>query len=146
MKKEDAPVVVEQTFDVSGERLWRAITQIDDMRQWYFEDIPAFEPDVGFSTQFNVTAGTRDFPHVWTVTESVPGKRIAYDWRYDGYVGDSFVVFELFEENGSTTLRLTHTVSESFSEDVPEFTRENGLAGWNYFIKESLKSYLDENG
>lgn len=41
-------------------------------------------------------------------------------------------------------LKLTHQVMESFPQDIPEFLRESGVKGWNYFIGESLKKFLDE--
>ena len=69
MRKEDEPIVVEQTFNASIETVWNAITDIDQMRQWYFENIPSFEPKVGFETQFNVQCQGRDFLHMWKVTE-----------------------------------------------------------------------------
>ena len=112
------------------------------MRKWYFEDILAFKPEVGFETQFLVQSGGRDFKHNWKVTDVVTGEKIAYNWKYDGYPGDSFVVFELFEEGNSTKLKLTHTVRESFPRDIPEFQRESGIQGWKFFIKKRLKEYL----
>jgi len=56
--------------------------------------------------------------------------------------GDSFVVFELFKQDNSTTLRLTHQVQESFPDDILEFERESGIEGWTFFIKKSLKEFL----
>ena len=55
------------------------------------------------------------------------------------------VVFELIEEGNQTKLRLTYTVIENFPDNIPEFTRESGIEGWSYFIKKSLKNYLDES-
>jgi len=142
MKKDDAPIIVEQLFDQPIDIVWNAITQIDLMRQWYFENIPAFNPEVGFETRFNVESQGRDFLHIWTVTEVVPLKKIAYDWKYDGYPGDSFVEFELFKHNNSTKLKLTHNVRESFPQDIPEFSRESGVQGWTFFITKRLKEFL----
>lgn len=144
MRKDDPPIVVEQSFDASIETVWRAITEVDQMRQWYFENIPAFEAVVGFETQFEIRNEGRVFPHRWKVTHVVPLKTLEYNWKFDGYPGDSFVVFELFEQDGLTTLRVTARVVESFPEDIPEFTRESGLGGWTYFIKQSLRTFLAE--
>lgn len=144
MKKDDAPIVVEQVFSVQIEALWTAITKIDQMTQWYFENIPAFKAEVGFETRFDVQSGERIFPHRWKVTEVMPLKKLAYNWKYDGYPGDSFVVFELFRQDGLTKLRLTHHVTESFPQDIPEFTRESSIAGWNYFLKKRLKEFLEK--
>ena len=144
MKKDDEPIIVEQTFNLPIESIWKAITEIDQMRQWYFANIPSFKPEVGFETQFNVKSQDRNFLHMWKVTEVVPLKSITYNWKYDRYPGDSFVVFELFNEKNLTKLKLTHEVRESFPEDIPEFKRASGLEGWIFFIKKSLKEYFEK--
>jgi len=54
MKKNEEPIIVEQTFNTSVDTVWNALTEIDQMRKWYFESIPSFKPEVGFETQFNV--------------------------------------------------------------------------------------------
>ena len=95
MKKADEPIVVEQIFDTSKENVWDAITVLDQMKQWFFDNIDSFEPVAGFETRFVIKVEDRIFPHVWKLTEVVPLKRITYDWRYDGYPGSSIVVFEL---------------------------------------------------
>jgi hypothetical protein len=55
------------------------------------------------------------------------------------------VTFELFKEGDGTRLRLTHIVLKDFPDDIPEFKRESGLAGWRYFLGERLKAYLQKN-
>ena len=142
MKKGDAPVVVEQTFNKSIDTVWNSITEVDQMRQWYFENIPSFKSEVGFETQFNVSCHDRNFLHQWKVTEVVPKQLITYHWKYERYSGDSFVTFELSRQNDVTTLTLTHRIVESFPDDIPEFKRESCLEGWTFFIKKSLKEYL----
>lgn len=145
MKKNDEPIIVEHTFNAPINTVWNAITNLDQMRQWYFEDIPSFKPEVGFETQFNVQSQDRNFLHMWKVIRVVPVKLISYTWKYGGYPGDSFVVFELSEHNNMTTLKLTHNVLEDFPDYIPEFTRASGIDGWTYFIKQSLKEFLNNN-
>ncbi|NIT55346.1 MAG: SRPBCC domain-containing protein [Aliifodinibius sp.] len=145
MKKHDQPIIVEQSFNAPIERVWNAITDVAQMRQWYFDNIPAFKPEVGFETQFDVQTEQRIFRHIWKVTEVVPQKLISYTWKYEGYPGDSQVMFELFKGNQSTKLRLTHQIKESFPQDIPEFSRESGIEGWKYFIQNSLKEFLDKS-
>ena len=53
--------------------------------------------------------------------------------------------FELFPDENSTTLKLTHTGIESFSQDNPDFTLESFTQGWTYLICESLKNYLESS-
>jgi uncharacterized protein YndB with AHSA1/START domain len=138
----DKPIVVEQTFDVSPEELWKAITELKQMTQWFFENIPSFQPRAGFETRFVIENEGRIFPHLWKITEVEPFKKITYNWRYDGYAGDSFVSFELFDQGKITKLKLTHTITEDFPPNIPEFTRESCFNGWNYFISKSLVDYL----
>jgi uncharacterized protein YndB with AHSA1/START domain len=142
MKKDERPIIVEEKFEKPLEFVWMAITEIDRMREWFFETIPCFKPEVGFEVEFDVDAGERMFLHQWKITRVIPNQLIEYNWKYGGYAGDSFVTFELEPENNITKLELTHTVTESFPNEVPEFKRESGLAGWKYFIKTRLKEYL----
>ena len=144
MKKNEDPIIVEQSFNTSVDAVWNAITEIDQMRKWYFESIPSFEPEVGFETQFKVKGPDRNFMHLWKVTEVVPLKKLAYNWKYESISGDSLVKFDLFEENKMTKLRLTHLVLEDFPDDIPEFKRESGLEGWTFFIKKNLKEFLEK--
>jgi len=144
MKKTDEPIVVEQTFHVSRTELWSAITELNRMTQWFFENIGSFEPKVGFETSFIVKNNSRIFPHLWRITEVKPGERITYNWRYEGYEGDSYVTFELSDHENGSKLTLTHKVTETFSQNMEEFKRENCSGGWKWFIKRSLKEYLEK--
>lgn len=143
VKNNEKPVIVEQIFNTPISVIWKAITNRDQMKQWFFENIESFRPEVGFETKFNVKTQERNFLHLWKLTEVIPLKKITYNWKYEGYPGDSFVTFELFEMKNHTKLKLTHNVVESFPNDIPEFTRESCLEGWNYFIRKSLKEYLE---
>ena len=143
MKKSDAPIIVEEHFPVSVEDVWNAITQLDQMKQWFFENIPAFEAKVGFETEFVVQVEDRVFPHLWKITEVIYQKKITYNWKYRGYEGDSLVHFELLESESGTLLRLTTEILEDFQSEVPEFSKENCYNGWNFFIRQNLKQYLE---
>jgi len=142
MKSTEPPVVIEQSFDVPAETVWKAITEIDRMKKWYFEPIPNFKAEVGFATKFNIECEGRNFMHIWKVTEVEPNKSISYNWNYDGFEGDSFVKFELTPEGKGTKLRLTHTTTKDWQVDIPEFSRDACVGGWNYFIKGMLTEYV----
>ena len=137
------PVLAEQEYDASIETVWKAITDPDQMRQWFFETMQDFRPEPGFETQFNVRAEGKDYLHLWKVTEVVPNKKIVYNWRYGGYPGDSFVFWELSETANGTLLRFTHQGHETFSQDDPVFSRESAEGAWHYFVNERLKAFLD---
>jgi len=142
MKSTDPPIIIEQNFDAPIMEVWNAITEPKQMKQWFFNNIETFEPKVGFETRFVVANEGRVFPHLWKITEVEAPEKITYNWKYEGYAGDSDVSFELFEEEQNTKLQLTHIVSRDFPANIPEFKRESCIDGWNYFIKQSLPAYL----
>ena len=142
MKKTDDPVIVEQIFEVNKERIWKAITELDEMIRWYFDNIPDFKPVVGFRTEFNVISEERNFLHKWHITEVIPNRKIVYNWQYEDYEGSADVCFEVSDSEGRAKLELKVMVLEDFSEGIPEFTRESCLNGWKYFINNRLKEYL----
>ena len=138
------PIVVEVTYSAFAEKVWKAITERDQMVQWFFDNIPDFKAEVGFRTEFPVVAPSQTFIHIWTVTEVVPNKKLTYKWNFGGFKSDAFTTFELTEEGTQTTLKLTAVGGEGFlkEKNIPEFERESGVGGWNYFLGESLKKYL----
>lgn len=135
-------IIVQESFNAPIQKVWDAITNLDEMKQWYFENIDSFRPVVGAKSSFEVKSGERTFTHMWEVTQSIPPYTIQYRWRYAEYPGDSFVTFNIREESGKTMLVLRASVVEDFPAEIPEFKRESCLAGWEYFIKERLKRYI----
>lgn len=144
MKATDPPINVTQIFNVSVNGLWNAISVIDLMRHWYFDNIPDFKPEVGFKTKFNIHHDGRDFMHQWEVIEVEPQKKLTCKWTYDGYPGEADVSFEISTAGDKTKLTLTNSILKDFPDDIPEFKRESCIAGWEYFIQKSLKEYLDK--
>ncbi len=143
MKTNEAPIIIEHVFNSSIESVWDSITEIGQMRKWYFENIPAFKPELGFETQFNVQSNGRNFFHRWKVIEVQPFQRLKYSWIFDDYSGKSTSLFEIFKHKNLTILKLKVEVLENFPEDIPEFTRESCIAGWEYFLTNRLKTFLD---
>lgn len=143
MKSSEAPIIVEASFSTPPERVWQAITDPAEMRQWYFPQIEEFRPELGFETKFTVALEERSFEHIWKIVEVEEGRRIAYSWRYTEYPGNSRVSMQLSPAGEGTHLRLEDVVTEDFPDDIPEFEREAGVEGWNYLIKEALKAHLE---
>jgi uncharacterized protein YndB with AHSA1/START domain len=138
----DKPVVIEQSLNLSTGQIWNAITDKDEMKQWYFH-LKEFKPEVGF--EFRFLAGENEdkqYLHICKITEVIPGKKIAYSWRYEGYEGISYVSFELFSEMRGTRLKLTHSGLESFPQNNPDLAKGNFEKGWKQIIGGSLKNYL----
>jgi uncharacterized protein YndB with AHSA1/START domain len=134
-------IVIERTLNASVAQVWKALTDVDQMRQWYF-DPKEFRPEVGFEFGFVVEHEGNTYDHRCKVTEVIPQRKIAYTWRYEGHEGDSLVTFELFPEGEKTRLRLKHEGLETFPKTVA-FARENFEKGWTELIGSELKKFVE---
>ena len=139
-----SPILIERTFEAPIAEAWAAITNADQMREWYF-DLEDFKPEVGFKFQFMAGSEDKQYLHICKVMEVEEGKQLCYSWQYDNYPGQSFVTFELFEVGTKTRVKLTHTGTASFpAKDDPSFSKESFTAGWTHLIATSLKEYLEK--
>ena len=136
------PIVMERTLDAPVERVWTALTDVNEMRQWYF-DLKEFKPEIGFEFEFVVEHEGNNYHHLCKVTEVIPQKKIAYTWRYKGEPGDSLVIFEIFPEGDKTRLKLTHSGIETFPK-TPAYARKNFEAGWTAIATE-LEQFLGKS-
>ncbi len=135
------PLVLERTFAAPVAQVWQALTQVDNIRRWFF-DLQEFKPEVGFTFEFTVVHEGFTYNHHCKVTEVIPQKRLAYTWRYQGHEGDSLVTFELMAAGEQTRLKLTHEGLETFPK-APPFARKNFLQAWTALIGSSLKDYVE---
>ena len=138
-----SPFVIERVYNAPIQLVWEAITNRDQMKQWYF-DLKEFKPEVGFEFQFYGQGHKGEqYLHLCKITEVIPYKKLAYSWRYDGYKGISFLTFELSGEGDKTKIKLTHEGLETFPQDIPDFAKESFAAGWTEIIGKSLKEFVE---
>jgi len=142
--KDNKAIVIERIFNAPVEKVWKAITDKQQMKQWYF-DIAEFKPEVGFKFQFTGVGkdGNTQYLHLCEVTEVIPKRKLTYSWRYDGYEGNSFLTFELSAEGDKTRLKFSHEGIETFSENGPDFAKESFAEGWTHIIGKSLNEFLE---
>jgi uncharacterized protein YndB with AHSA1/START domain len=139
---ETAPFVIEITYDAKPDRVWQAITDKEKMKEWYF-DLKEFKPEVGFEFEFSGGPPEKSYLHLCKVTEVITGQKLTHSWRYDGYAGNSFVTWELFDEGDKTRVKLTHAGLEIFPA-IPDFAPKNFAMGWTDILGRSLKEYLEK--
>jgi uncharacterized protein YndB with AHSA1/START domain len=137
------PFVIERTLNAPAEKIWKAITNKDQMKQWYF-DIAEFEPKVGFEFTFNGGSENKVYVHLCKITEVVANKKLKHSWTYKGLEGISFVTWELFPEGNTTRVKLTHEGLETFVTDNPDFARTSFEGGWTYIVGTSLKEFVEK--
>jgi uncharacterized protein YndB with AHSA1/START domain len=141
MKNE--PFVLERSFNAPVEKIWKALTDKERMKQWYF-DIPAFRAEAG--SEFSFVARDNDgkeWVHLCRVKEVIPNKKLSHTWRYEGYEGESLLTWELFAEGGKTRVKLTHSGLDSFPA-IKGLAKENFAEGWKQILGTSLENFLAE--
>jgi uncharacterized protein YndB with AHSA1/START domain len=136
------PIVVERTLNAPSSRVWKAITDKNEMKRWSF-DIPEFKPEVGFEFRFLGGKDDRKYLHICKVTEVVVGKKLTYSWRYDGYEGISYVTFELENLGNQTKLTLTHSGIGTFPSTNPDFAGENFVMGWTWIVGTGIRESVE---
>lgn len=141
---EATQIVLERTYDAPSDKVWQAITDAEQMKQWYF-DLPGFKAEVGYKFQFIGEDECRQYVHLCEVTEVIEGRKLSHSWRYEGYPGNSLVTWELFPEGDKTRVVLTHSGLETFEGDkYPELHRSKFLEGWTAITGTSLKDFLEK--
>lgn len=136
------PFVIERTYNAPIEKVWQAITDKNKMKEWYF-DLQEFKAEVGFEFQFIGGTEEKSYLHLCRINDVIPGKKLTHTWKYDGYSGQSFVTFELFDEGYKTSLKLTHAGLETFPPE-PDFSRGNFEMGWTDILGRSLKEFVEK--
>lgn len=137
-----APFLIERTYAASPQTVWKAITDKDDMKSWYF-DLPVFKAEPGFQFSFDGGNEEKTYTHHCEVKEVIPGRKLSYSWKYKDYPGESLLTFEIFDEGDHTRLRLTHSGLESFPQDNMDFGVASFTAGWTEIIGKNLKAFLE---
>jgi uncharacterized protein YndB with AHSA1/START domain len=139
-----APFVIERTYQAPVSKVWKAITDRDEMKQWYF-DLEAFKPEVGFEFRFPGQGSHGEkYLHLCKITEVMVDKKLTYSWRYEGFEGISYVSFELFAEENKTRLKLTHEGLETFPASNADFAKESFVEGWTHIIGTALKEFAEK--
>lgn len=141
MMRVENPVITESVYHAPARKVWQAITDKNQMKQWYF-DVSGFRPEPGFEFWFEGGTEYKTYVHLCRITEVIPEKKLSYTWRYEGYAGNSLVTIELFSEGEKTRLRLIHSGLETFPAD-PDFATDNFRQGWNQIIGTNLKEFVE---
>lgn len=140
----ESPIVTEGLYDAPIEKVWKAFTDKNQMKQWYF-DMKEFKPELGFEFQFSGGTEAKTYLHLCKITEVVPQKKLTHSWRYDGYSGDSLVAIEFSTEKNQTKVKLTHSGIETFPSGNADFAIKNFEQGWKEILGSNLKKFLAEH-
>ena len=134
------PLVKEVILDAPASRVWQALTDKDELKQWCFE-MEAFKPEEGFEFQFYGEKDGDKFLHLCKVLEVEVEKKMKWLWSYENVPGDTYVTFELFPQGDKTKLRLTHEGLDKLPQDE-NYAKTNFVEGWNAILDDLLPQHL----
>jgi uncharacterized protein YndB with AHSA1/START domain len=138
------PIVMERVYNATPSKVWKALTDAKDMKEWYF-DLGEFRAEPGFKFHFYEPGGKNKFLHNCEVTAVVPMKKLTYSWSYSQLdPAITYVTFELFPEGNGTRLRLTHEGLERFDQSNKDLDKGNFVKGWTEIIGTNLKEFVEK--
>lgn len=136
-------LVVTQDFNTPIEKVWKAFTDPDEMKGWYFyiEDF-----DFKEGSEFAVyESDKKQVRHDCKIEKIVPLQQFVHTCSNpDPNPGVSTVTWNL-ESLGPNKTRLTlvHNEIENMAGGGDAFSYESFQKGWNYIINTGLVKYLD---
>ncbi|MEQ9402906.1 MAG: SRPBCC domain-containing protein [Cyclobacteriaceae bacterium] len=133
----------EKVFTQSIDRVWRAISEADEISAWFIQ--ADFKPEVGYNYTF-----TASEEHGGTIVKGRVLEAAPYTLKYTWMVGDSnvetLVVWTLEEDNGATRLKLEHSgilnyEGEAATEMLGHFNKgwDACILGLEQFFKNEIK-------
>jgi uncharacterized protein YndB with AHSA1/START domain len=139
----DTPLIIERTINAPTERVWQALTDINELKKW-LPFWPDFKPEVGFTARFELGRDPEhQYVHLCKVREVIDNEKLTYSWHYEGYPGYSTVTFELLPAGDKTKLKLVHKITEAFPADNSDFSDANFKEGWTY-TADALKEFAEK--
>ncbi|MBS1494147.1 MAG: SRPBCC domain-containing protein [Bacteroidetes bacterium] len=137
------PVIKEVTIDAPVSKVWKAITEKEQIAEWL---MPSNDFELKAGTTFHMTGSSKgvEYPHICTITEIVPEKKLSYTWAVKDKLSDTLVTYELEEQDGKTKVTLTHSGWDKVTLNTVGATREDYNNGWNHVLP-GLQKYVEAN-
>ena len=131
-------MIIEQTktVDASPERVFRALTDADELGRWWVTSAESDARTGGdYVLRFEFEDASRNHVYAGQYEEVTPNERVRYPWN--GQFGDTTVEFSLEPADGGTAVTLRHS---GWAEQADE-ARQMHEEGWSFFL-DNLVRYL----
>ncbi len=137
------PVVKEISIDASISKVWEALTKKEQIAKWL---MPSDDFELKAGATFNMMGESKGikYPHICTIKEIVPEKKLSYTWAIKDKLSDTLVTYELEEQDGKTKLTLTHSGWDKVTLNKEGTTRDDYNNGWEQVIP-GLKKFVESN-
>jgi uncharacterized protein YndB with AHSA1/START domain len=132
--KEKPSLTIVRKLKAAPERVWRALTQPEELKQWFAPNdefkIPRAVADLKVGGAYNIVMQSPD-GEVHDVSgkyrEIVPNRKLVYTWAWKSTPErESLVTIELRGAGGGTELTLRH---EQFADEEARDKHQHGWAG-----------------
>lgn len=138
-------VVVKQKLDAPVEKVWAALTDKNQMKEWYF-DIPDFELSVHGEFNFFEPGDAKKFHHHGEILEVIPNEKLKHTWSYPEFSKEKTIVKWRLEKDGDgTVVTLMHKGLENLDHLGNDFRRDSFEEGWNEIVSKNLKEFVERN-
>ena len=136
-------VTVSVKVNAPAEKVWQAITDREQMKQWYF-DITDFELGEHKTFNFFEPGDSKKFHHRCEILEVIPNKKFKHSWTYPDFTHDKTIVkWELQPQEEGTMVKLTHKGLENFDHLGLDFKKDSFEQGWNELVTKNLKEFVE---
>lgn len=137
-------VVVKQRVNAPVEKVWNALTDKSEMKEWYF-DIPDFELGIHNEFNFYEPGGENKYYYHGEILEVITNEKFKHSWTYPEFSKEKTIVrWELEKDGEGTVVTLTHKGLENFDHLGKDFQKESFEEGWNDILGKSLKEFLEK--
>ena len=139
-------IIIERIYNAPIELVWRAITERELMKQWYFDFAEDFKPEVGAWFEWHGgEPGGKQWLHRGKMIEVVKEKKLIHTWEYPGYIGISTITWQLTAvDKENTKLNFSQVFTVPFDPNESALKRENFNGGWNHIINIGLLEFLSK--
>ena len=138
------PIIITTRINATPERIWKALTDRDEMQRWYFE-IPDFKLEEGAVFNFYEPGENKKYHHRGEILSIIPNQLLQHTWTHPSHSqGSSILTWRLAEAGDYTEVTLEHDGVENFANDDPSFTRESYEAGWNELVTSLLPKHVED--
>jgi uncharacterized protein YndB with AHSA1/START domain len=137
-------IKLEKIYNAPIEVVWKAITDRQQMKKWYFDFPEGFKLEVG--SWFEWYGGDpegKQWLHRGRILEFKKNEKLVHSWEYPGYTGISTITWKLVPVDAKTTkLIFSHEFTVPFDPSMDVFNRNNFVQGWDYIINTGLEQFL----
>lgn len=137
-------IVVKQKMEAPVDKVWAALTDKEQMKEWYF-DIPDFELAEHGEFNFFEPGDGKKFHHHGEILEVIPNEKLKHTWSYPEFSKEKTIVKWRLEQDGDGTLvTLMHKGLENLNHLGSDFRRESFEEGWNEIVGTNLKEFVEK--